>query len=430
MIVVVKRSCACNIFLLSLLISYSGFGQSDARQKNHWPVNASLVTPGAADGAARLYQYLYDNYGSKIISGVYSVEEVQWLKTNTGKEPAVLGLDFINCGRGYTWYNDQAPTDNARAYYNRNGIPVFCWHWRDPSRETEEFYASKTSFDALKVYEPQSPEYQAMIADIDYISALLKPLQEENIPVIWRPLHEAKGGWFWWGAKGPAACKKLYQIMFDRMVNYHGLNNLIWVWTREPDDDLWYPGDEYVDIIGRDIYKEGDHSSQFTEWKTINDAYNKQKIVTLSECGSFPDPDNLKSDRAAWSWFMTWNGPFVRDSKYNSVQLWQKTMDHEYVITLDEMPDLRTYEAVVHPVVTGVVDSEPVLQAYPTLVADALHIKSNDQLGNVRVLSSQGNIVIDANVSERSTTLSVSALPPGFYVVRISTRHFVRFLKQ
>ena len=76
-----------------------------------------------------------------------------------------------------------------------------------------------------------------MIKDIDYTAGLLKKLQDNKVPVIWRPLHEAAGGWFWWGAQGAAPCKKLWQVMFDRMVNHHGLHNLIWVWTREPNDD-------------------------------------------------------------------------------------------------------------------------------------------------------------------------------------------------
>ena len=54
------------------------------------------------------------------------------------------------------------------------------------------------------------------------------------------------------GARGPEACKKLYILLYDRLTNYHGLNNLIWVWsTPEPE---WYPGDEYVDIVGYDSY--------------------------------------------------------------------------------------------------------------------------------------------------------------------------------
>ena len=41
--------------------------------------------------------------------------------------------------------------------------------------------------------------------------------------------------------------------MFDYF-KAQGLNNLIWVWTSETGDADWYPGDQYVDIVGRDLY--------------------------------------------------------------------------------------------------------------------------------------------------------------------------------
>lgn len=307
-------------------------------------INASLVTPNPTKEAVSLYQFLKENYGNKILSGVMTLQsmgEVNWLKTNTGKEPAIIGLDFMHCNRGYTWYDNDEPINDAKAYWGRNGIPVFVWHWRDPSRQTEEFYSAKTSFDVSRINDPASAEYKAMISDIDFVASQLKKLQDQNTPVIWRPLHEAAGGWFWWGAKGAAPCKKLYQVMYDRMVNYHGLKNLIWVWTREPNDDAWYPGDEYVDIVGRDIYKTGDHSSQISEFNTMNTLYGTKKMITLSECGSMPDADNLVNDKAAWSWFMPWYGDFVHSSTYNSLDLWKKMFASPYVITLDEMPSLK-----------------------------------------------------------------------------------------
>ena len=272
-----------------------------------------------------------------------SMDEINWLKSKTGKEPALIGLDFMHCGRGYTWYNDLTPVNDARNYYNRNGIPAFCWHWRDPLRKTEAFYTADTNFDISKINDENSPEYKAMIQDIDYISGLLKKLQDDGVPVLWRPLHEASGGWFWWGAKGPEPCKKLYRLMYDRMVNHNGLKNLIWVWTSQQNDTDWYPGDDVVDIVGRDIYKDGDHSSQILEFNQLNDDVNGKKMITLSESGSFPDADNLVKDGAAWSYFMPWYGDFVRDAKYNSLDLWKKMFAHDYVITLDEMPDLKSY---------------------------------------------------------------------------------------
>lgn len=314
--------------------------QVDAR----FNINNSLVTPGSSTEVNNLYQFLKENYGKKVLSGVMtlsSMDETNWLKEQTGKEPAIIGLDFMHCNRGYTWYDDLQPVKDAKAYWAKNGIPVFLWHWRDPLRNTEEFYTDKTNFDISKVNDPESKEYKAMIADIDHISSFFKELQAAHVPVIWRPLHEAAGGWFWWGAKGAAPCKKLYQLMYDRMVNYHKLNNLIWVWTREPNDNAWYPGDEFVDMIGRDIYKQGDHGSQVTEFNALNSQYGSKKMIALTECGSIPDVDNLTKDSAAWSWFMPWYGDYTRKSVHNSLELWKKMFASNYVITLDEMPSLK-----------------------------------------------------------------------------------------
>ncbi len=315
---------------------------------NRFDIAKAPINPNATENTKRLYQFLYDNYGKKIISGAMtlrSMDEINWLKSNTGKEPALVGIDFMFSGQGYNWYPDEEPINDARKYYNKNGIPAICWHWRDPSGKTEAFYTKDTDFDISKISDPNSSEYKAMLRDIDYISGLLKKLNDEDVPVLWRPLHEASGGWFWWGAKGAEPCKALYRMMYDRMVNYHGLNNLIWIWTSQQNDLNWYPGDDVVDIIGRDIYKDGDHSSQILEFNELNSDYNGKKMITLSECGSFPDADKLIADEAPWSYFMPWYGDFVRDSKYNSLDLWKKMFDHPYVLTLDEMPDLKSYEA-------------------------------------------------------------------------------------
>jgi mannan endo-1,4-beta-mannosidase len=307
-------------------------------------INTKLVTPNPSPEANNVYKFLRDNYGKKTLSGVMtlnSFDETNWLKEHTGKEPAIIGLDFMHSGRGYTWYDNEAPIKDAKSYWLRNGIPVFVWHWRDPSGLTEEFYSNKTNFDIRKINDPFSPEYKAMLADIDAVSAMLKKLQAEHVPVIWRPLHEAAGGWFWWGAKGAAPCKKLYQVMYDRMVNFHKLNNLIWVWTHEPNDDAWYPGDDLVDIVGRDHYSQGDHSSRISEFNTLRSLYGNRKIITLSECGSMPDVENVIKDAAGWSWFMPWYGDFTRSSSHNTLDLWKKAFASNYVITLDEMPSLK-----------------------------------------------------------------------------------------
>ena len=46
--------------------------------------------------------------------------------------------------------------------------------------------------------------------------------------------------------------KKLWYYLYDELTNKYGCTNLIWVWNGQNPE--WYPGDEYVDVIGEDIY--------------------------------------------------------------------------------------------------------------------------------------------------------------------------------
>ncbi|MFO7868724.1 MAG: glycosyl hydrolase [Bacteroidales bacterium] len=326
-------------------VDYIEMREVDASSR--FNITQTLNAPSPTPETSCLYNFLLDNYGKHILTGVMTLEsmdESDWLLENVGKEPVVLGIDFMQSDRGYTWYDDHTPRNDAEAWYNKNGIPVMCWHWRDPSRNTEAFYTDETNFNVNKIFEPNSPEYAAMIDDIDFVAQEFLYLQEQGVPIIWRPLHEASGGWFWWGAQGAEACKELWLVMYDRLVNYHGLNNLIWVWTHQGGESPdWYPGDEYVDIIGRDIYKDGDHSSQIMEFNNTNNVYDGTKMISLSECGSFPSPTSLVEDGAAWSWYMPWYGDFTRSSEYNDVSLWTDMFNSDYAITLDEMPDWSTY---------------------------------------------------------------------------------------
>ncbi|MBC7388203.1 MAG: T9SS type A sorting domain-containing protein [Opitutaceae bacterium] len=415
-------------------VDYIEFEAVDASSR--FNVNKTLVTPNPTKEAACLYQFLYDNYGKKILSGVMtlnSFDESNFLKQNTGKEPVVLGIDFLHTNRKYTWYNDQTPVDDAKAWSAKNGIPVFCWHWRDPSRATESFYTQKgnattyTTFDIKKINDPASTEYKAMLSDIDYTATLLKSLQTANIPVIWRPLHEAAGGWFWWGADG-ASCKKLYQIMYDRMVNFHGLKNLIWVWTREPNDEAFYPGDAYVDIVGRDIYKDGDHGSQVIEFNNLNTLYGGKKMITISESGSFPDVTNLINDGAGWSWWMPWYGGYTESATYNSLDLWKKMFASDYVITLDEMPNYKNC-TLVSGIEEEVSESKG-LKIYFSEATGNVIVNSPEVIGQLTIFNTLGEIVIQKSVNSTNIEVPALNLKSGIYLVKADNKNPVKIFKQ
>ncbi|UVI30224.1 glycoside hydrolase family 26 protein [Paenibacillus spongiae] len=326
-----------------------------------------LINANATDNAKRLMAYLCDIYGRRILAGqqigVNTMPEIDMIYEQTGKRPAVCGFDFMNDSpsrveRGTVGQD----TDLAIQWGKDGGIVTFCWHWNAPKELIDQapdrfwhsgFYTNATTFDLEQAMnDPSSEAYRLLIRDIDAISGLLKRLQDEDIPVLWRPLHEASGAWFWWGAKGPEPCIKLWKLMYERMTHYHRLNHLIWVWNGQHRD--WYPGDEYVDIIGEDVYGPArDYSSQAERFNTaISYSTEADKIVALSENGPIPDPDQLVQDGIPWAWFCTWYGDFiwkkdqdriVYSEEYTEAFMLNKMYNHPYVITKELLPDLRSY---------------------------------------------------------------------------------------
>ena len=104
-----------------------------------------LVTPLPLDATRRLWSYLLDSFTHKIHSGAMSLnakEEADWLFANTGKYPALIGMDFMNHTRNWSWFDKSVLVNETRNWYNNNGLVALCWHWRDPSRATDEFYTS------------------------------------------------------------------------------------------------------------------------------------------------------------------------------------------------------------------------------------------------------------------------------------------------
>lgn len=154
----------------------------------------------------------------------------------------------------------------------------------DPNNDYA-FYRVDTEFDAANATVEGTWENKVFTEDLKSVVGYLKLLQEADIPVLWRPFHEAAGGWFWWG-KDAASFKALWIAMFDYF-KAQGLDNLIWVWTTEIGDDDWYPGDQYVDIIGRDLYG-NDAADCASQYNSISAAYG-DKMVSLSECGYSSD---------------------------------------------------------------------------------------------------------------------------------------------
>jgi hypothetical protein len=310
-------------------------------------VESKLVNPNASPEARALMNYLVDRYGRNIIAGQQDLADVEWIAEQTGKYPAIFSSDLMDYSPSRVEYGaTSTEVEKMIEWFNRGGMIALSWHWNAPKGLYNEpgkewwrgFYTEFTTFDVQYALDnPESEDYQLLIRDIDAIAVQLKRLQDAGVPVLWRPLHEAEGGWFWWGAKGPDPTKQLWRLMYDRMTNHHELNNLIWVWNSEKTE--WYPGDDVVDISSVDIYNPaGDYNPSIAKYDTLVSLVDNKKLVALAENGPIPDPDQLEAYGARWSFFSTWTGNFIRDGLTNSLEHLQKVYNSEYVITLDELP--------------------------------------------------------------------------------------------
>jgi mannan endo-1,4-beta-mannosidase len=311
----------------------------------------ALVTPGASAEAQSLLPYFADIYGKNILSGQHEGwhganelgSDLNHIKTQTGKLPAVLSIDVASYIRPRQIARHEMVGHVVDWYSNRNGIVSICWHWNAPMNG-RAFYTKETTFNPARGATKGTPEYEALLKDIDAVAGELKLLQEAHVPVMWRPFHEANGRWFWWGAQGPEPFKQLWRIMFDRLVNEHHLNNLIWVFSPGASIDLadWYPGDEYVDIIGQDHYpmdnNNGPAKDIFDELVALTAG---NKLVALSENGPIPDPDRLVSEKAGWLFFTTWSGQTLVEK--NTPEQLKKAYNHAYVLNLGDLGDFKRH---------------------------------------------------------------------------------------
>ncbi|MGN1148717.1 MAG: glycosyl hydrolase [Lachnospiraceae bacterium] len=298
-----------------------------------------LTNPAASEAANRLYSFLISLKGKGILSGQQECsedktkgDELSYIQKVSGHLPAILGLDYIN--------NDFAGVNKrAKLWHEKGGIVSICWHWGIPPYGLG-YRSSQESVDMTELLTPGTVLHQGLLDNLDMTARALSELCKENIPVLWRPLHEFDGAWFWWGKGGSAAFISLWHLMYERFTKVHHLNNLIWVlgYSHEMHDG-WYPGDDYVDCIGGDAYTEGIHEELYHWIKKVTD---KQMPVCHHENGSIPEPGLLAMKHIDWCWFLTWHTIHIHEQ--NSPDYLHYVYNHPYVITLERLQELRTIE--------------------------------------------------------------------------------------
>ncbi|MFD2332886.1 glycosyl hydrolase [Cohnella sp. GCM10020058] len=328
---------------------------------------ASAATPANANATQAVKDVL--NYfdtvqaNNQIISGQYVrgqtygyTETDHVADLTSGKYPAMIGFDFLYNVTGpgdlSTWRS--TIVDEGTDYWKRGGLVTASWHQTNPLDTTADAGGWNSVISGMSqanfnlVTTPGTTEYNKWLAHIDTIAGYLKSLRDQGVVVLWRPYHEMNGAWFWWGGKDPASYRKLWQNMYDRFTNYHGLNNLIWVWAPAkelPLNSAYYPGDAYVDLGGVDFYTSDQGDPNFSAANSQLTAIMGSKRFGLSEVGLVPHAASIPG--YDYTWFLTWAIGWSDNSFYgtppenqpgNTPYQLTTVYNHAATITRDEVP--------------------------------------------------------------------------------------------
>ena len=340
---------------------------------------AGITDASATAAAKKVYAKLKELYGHATLTGLMEGDTYQSnangeaLYTKTGAHPAIEGYDLIflqydPTPSSWSWTINYSNIEPAKEQWNAGGLVHYMWHWNVPRTKEDwekaknyrsngydfggyAFYSESTDFSIAQALTEGTWQNDFIMEDLGKAAAILKLLQDAGIAVIWRPLHEAAGNynlygkknnaWFWWGTGGPDLCKQLWKLMRTTFEKEYGLHNLIWVWTLdvtqgcEDEYSDWYPGDDWVDIIGVDIY-EDNTGAKTNQYKAALQLGGGRKMVTISECGNIPDPDKGAAAGQFWSWFTVWEGDFA----CNTTAYWKQLTSSSYTLTREELAPL------------------------------------------------------------------------------------------
>ena len=225
-------------------------------------------------------------------------------KNLCGSHPAIVGIDTLSF-LGYEGNMNDIITvvKNMR----RQGLIItLSSHMPNFSLGGDEFYdysPNITEGDCGRRILPGgdlNEKYRRFLDLIADFAEKCVDVEGEKIPMIFRPFHECNGDWFWWG-KGFLTDEEyvgLFRYTIDYLLGQKGADNLAVAYSPNgaiANEDEYlsrYPGDEYVDILGMDLYHDKPHKGDGFYHKLSSSldviyeiAKEHGKITALTEIG-------------------------------------------------------------------------------------------------------------------------------------------------
>jgi mannan endo-1,4-beta-mannosidase len=327
-----------SILLIIILMIFTSLNIL-ASEKNIQP-----VSPNASPEAKALLEMIYSISGKYTLTGQHNYPNTHSRNTKfaekvIGSSPVIWSTDmgFAKDGDTDSYLARPDIVKEAIRQYRMGNIVTLCWHAVPPTADEpitfrplpsanpaklESVQGQLTDEQFKEVLTPGTALNYKWMAQIDTVAFYLKQLRDAHVPVLWRPYHEMNGNWFWWGNRidGEYTTKALYLALFNRLTNYHKLNNLIWVWNidrpHNPQMDFvhYYPGNEYLDILSLDVYGNDFKQEYYDGLKKLSNG----KPLAFGEVGN-PPSEEILAAQPDWCYWVIWAG-MVRNTTNEQYQ--------------------------------------------------------------------------------------------------------------
>ena len=305
------------------------------------------VTANASPEVRAVLQMLHDISGKYTLTGQHNYPNTksrnsEFAAKYTGKTPAIFASDwgFAKTGDTDSYLARPDIVQEMIRQYRRGSLVDTCWHAVPPTADEPVTFRPQPDSDPNRLASvqgqltdeqfkdlltPGRPIYEHWCSQVDAIAVFLKQLQDAHVPVLWRPYHEMNGEWFWWGGRvGQYSTAALYRQLFDRLVNHHHLNNLIWVWSMDRVDRparehaQYFPGINYVDVLALDVYHNDFGKAYYDSLVSLSQG----KPLALDEVGNPPAPEILEK-QPLWTYYGIWGGMVRNTSRKDYAVLMQ-----------------------------------------------------------------------------------------------------------
>ncbi len=356
------------LFIAIVIFSQSAFAQININ-------DLKLVDPNANAKTKILYANLINISGKHVMFGHQDdlAYGIGWegekgrsdVKEVSGSYPAVYGWDISDISQKQNI--DSVLFDRMQKWikegFKRGGIITISCHMENPVTRTHSWDTTK----AVKHIIPGGYLHEEYKLKLDSVANFFHPLKK--VPIIFRPFHEHTGSWFWWGDGNTTAEEyvALWRFTIEYLRDVKGLHNLLYAYSpdkfKSKEEYMkFYPGDDYVDIMGVDDYH-GLYSPEtvhetIERLHTLSDLGKEHnKVIAITETGAEAIPlddwwtnvllktilTDEKTKQVAW--VLVWRNDrldhhYAPYPGHSSAEDFQKFRQDPYVLFESDLPDM------------------------------------------------------------------------------------------